>query len=135
MEDSDIYFSTLQSLRAHATKLRKKDEAEEKRLMEYLSVNERIELERENKVLTKWQERQRDWERIEQRISKKLNSKIARPLMMTVTDEYRSKMEEYDLIQAAIPLKDRYAESSWQMMLRGGGPITVAIGHIFSGLE
>lgn len=135
MEESDIYFSTLQSLRAHATKLRKKDEAEEKRLMEYLSVNERIELERENKVLTKWQERQRDWERIEQRISKKLNSKITRPLMMTVTDEYRSKMEEYDLIQAAIPLKDRYAESSWQMTLRGGGPITVAIGHIFSGLE
>lgn len=133
--DSDIYFGTLQSLRAHASKLRKKDDAEEKRLVDYLPVNERIEIERENKVLTKWQERQRDWERIEQRINKKLSSKVARPLMMTVTDEYRSKMEEYDLIQASIPLKERYGESAWQMTLRGGGPITVAIGHIFSGLE
>jgi hypothetical protein len=44
-------------------------------------------------------------------------------------------MEEYDLLQAAIPLKDRFSSSSWQVMLRGGGPIRVAVGHIFSGIE
>eukprot|EP01040_Poterioochromonas_malhamensis_P004688 gene4688-5023_t len=54
---------------------------------------------------------------------------------MTTTDEYRAKLEEYDLIQAAMPLKDRYSDSAWQMSLRGGGPIIVNIGHIFSGLE
>lgn len=133
--DPDVYFGTLRSLRAHSTKLRRKEDAEEKRLVDFLPVNERMEIGKENKVLTRWQERQRDWEKIEQTIARKLNSKVARPLMMTTTDEYRSKMEEYDLIQAAIPLKDRFADSSWQMTLRGGGPISVAVGHIFSGLE
>lgn len=133
--DPDTYFNQINSLRSHAMRIRRKEDAEEQKLVEFLPVNERFQMGKESKVLTRWQERQKDWERIEQVINRKLSSKVARPLMMTTTDEFRSKIEEYDLIQAAIPLKDRYADSSWQMTLRGGGPIIVAIGHIFSGLE
>lgn len=139
------YFSTLKTLSRHAKKLHVKDEEGEKKLLEYLPVNERLSIEKESKVLTRWQERQKDWERIEGTISRKIRTKLmnhkvnrsatSRPLMMTTTDEYRARLEEYDLIQSAIPLKDKFSENAWQMTLRGGGPIHVPVGHIFSGLE
>jgi hypothetical protein len=134
-QNSDAYFSLLTKIQKNAVKVRQKDSDQEKTLMEYLPVNEKFNLNKEGKVLARWQERQRDWERIQSSISKKLGSKSIRPLMMTTTDEYRARIEEYDLIQAALPLKDRYSENSWQMTLRGGGPICIAIGHIFSGIE
>jgi hypothetical protein len=102
--------------------------------MEFLPVNERFNLNKEGKVLTRWQERQRDWDKIQSSINQKLKQPSSRALMMSSTDEYRAKIEEYDLIQAAIPLEDRFVEP-WQLTLRGGGPIRVAVGHAFSGLE
>lgn len=131
----DLYFKSVVKLSRNADKLRQKEDEEEAKLIEYLPVNERFDLDKENKVLTRWQERQRDWEKVETAIGRKLKNKISRPLMMATTDEYRARLEEYDLIQAAIPLKDRFANSAWQMSLRGGGPIRVTIGHMFSGLE
>ena len=141
---AEPYFNTLSKFTRHARRLQIKDEEGEKKLLEYLPVNERMSLEKEQKVLARWQERQKDWERIESSIGKKITAKLmghrinksasGKPLMMTTTDEYRAKLEEYDLIQAAIPLEDKFADN-WQMSLRGGGPIHVAIGHIFSGLE
>lgn len=141
---AEPYFNTLTKFTRHARRLQLKDEEGEKKLLEYLPVNERMSLDKEQKVLARWQERQKDWERIENAIGKKISAKLmghrinksasGKPLMMTTTDEYRAKMEEYDLIQAAIPIEDKFAEN-WQMSLRGGGAIHVAVGHIFSGLE
>ena len=54
--------------------------------------------------------------------------------MMTKSDEYRNKIEDYDLLQAAVPQKDRLG-AQWELTLRGGGPRLVAIGHMFSGIE
>ena len=100
--------------------------------MEYLPVNERFSFNKEGKVLSRWQERQKDWEKIQSSISKKIGLPANKPLMMTTTDEYREKIEQYDLLQAAIPLEDRFVEP-WQMTLRGGGPVRAPVGHIFSG--
>lgn len=137
LDNPEVYFETLKKMTKVAEKIRLKEEDEEKKLVEFLPLNERFTLDKENKVLTRWQERQKEWEKIESLIKKKLTARkgVNRPLMMTTTDEYRAKLEEYDLIQAAMPLKDRYSDSAWQMSLRGGGPIIVNIGHIFSGLE
>lgn len=134
-DNPELYYSTLKQLEKHSKKVRLHDTNLEKKMMEYLPVNEKFNMNKEGKVLTRWQERQRDWERIQSTISKKINSKNTRPLMMSTTDEFRSRVEEYDLIQAALPLKDRYSEAAWQMTLRGGGPIFCSVGHIFSGIE
>lgn len=133
--NTEAYFNDLQKLAKHAQKTLQKEDEEEAKLLTYLPLVERSNLNKEGKVLTRWQERQREWERVQSAITKKLTSKVPRPLMMASTDEYRARMEEYDLIQAAIPVKDRHANSAWEMSLRGGGPIRVAVGHIFSGLE
>jgi len=134
-DNSALYFSTLEQLRRHAETTRKKESEEEKKLIEYLPVNEKFSFNKEGKVLTRWQERQRDWNRIQLQIERKLRSKIKRPLMMTTADEYRAKLEELDLLQASVPDEDRFNESSWQAGLRGGGAIRQPVGHIFSGLE
>ena len=134
-DDPDKYFSNLEQLRRHAAATRKKESEEERKLIEYLPVNEKFSFNKEGKVLTRWQERQRDWNRIQLQIERKLRSKIKRPLMMTTADEYRAKMEELDLLQASVPDEDRFNESSWQAGLRGGGAIRQPVGHIFSGLE
>ena len=134
-DNPDQYFSNLDQLRRHAETTRKKESEEEKKLVEYLPVNEKFSFNKEGKVLTRWQERQRDWNRIQLQIERKLRSKIKRPLMMTTADEYRAKMEELDLLQASVPDEDRFNESSWQAGLRGGGAIRQPVGHIFSGLE
>lgn len=131
----DAYFAKLSLLKTNADTIRKQDSDQEKTLMEYLPVNEKFNLNKEGKVIARWQERQRDWEKIQAQIKRRLTSKVQKPLMMSTTDEYRARIEEYDLLQAAVPLKDRFSSSSWQVMLRGGGPIRVAVGHIFSGIE
>eukprot|EP01031_Cornospumella_fuschlensis_P039605 gene39605-48216_t len=131
----DVYFENLMKLSKHANKIQQKEEEEEAKLLQYLTLVERSNLNKEGKVLARWQERQKDWEKVQTIINKQLSSKVNRPLMMATTDEYRGRMEEYDLIQAAIPLKERFAESAWEMSLRGGGPVRVPVGHIFSGLE
>jgi hypothetical protein len=135
LNNPEAYFKKLDQLQLNADAIRKDDSEQEKKLMEYLPVNEKFNLNKEGKVIARWQERQRDWERIQEQIKRRLTSKVQRPLMMTTTDEFRARSEEYDLLQAAVPLKDRFSDSSWQVMLRGGGPIRVPVGHIFSGLE
>eukprot|EP00981_Chlorochromonas_danica_P004746 scaffold954_cov173-Ochromonas_danica.AAC.32 len=134
-DNPEVYFTLLTKLQRHADRILQKEDEEEMKLQTYLTLVERSNLNKEGKVLTRWQERQREWEKVQNVITKKISSKISRPLMMATTDEYRARMEEYDLIQAAIPPRDRYTNSAWEMSLRGGGPVRVAVGHIFSGLE
>jgi hypothetical protein len=133
-ENPDRYFSELDELTHHAAKVRLEETKMETTLLEYLPVNERFNMNKEAAILSRWEKRQQDWENIQNNLSKKLGIEN-RPLMMTTADEFRSRAEEYDLIQAAIPVKDRYAGEAWKLTLRGGGPIRVPIGHIFSGLE
>ena len=114
--------------------VRLQETQQEQTLMEYLPVNERFSLNKEGKVLSRWQERQKDWEKIQANIAKRIGVPETKPLMMTTTDDYREKLEQFDLLQAAIPLEDRFSEP-WQMTLRGGGPVRASVGHMFSGKD
>lgn len=134
-ESPDRYLESLSKQQRNATKIQSRDVEKEASLLQYLPVNERFSHNKEEKVLLRWQERQKEWEKIEAEVSYKIGASNNHALLMGTTEEFRAKKEEYDLLQAAIPLKDRFGPNSWSMTLRGGCPRTVTIGHIFSGLE
>ena len=128
----DLFISTLKKQYFRAEEIRRKTMQEETMLLTYLPVNERFNLNKEGKVLTQWQERQKDWEKIQAGISKRITASAGHTLMMSKTDDFRIKAEEYDLIQAAIPIEEKYGENIWIKTLRGNAPRSVPIGHIFT---
>lgn len=129
----ELYISTLETMKLKASKARVKEQEKEATIINFLPVNERFNLNKEGKVLTRWQERQKQWESIQNHLASRLGG-TKDSLLMSTLDEYRGRNEEYDVLQAAIPPHERFGTHSWQMLLRGGGERSVAIGHIFSGL-
>lgn len=134
-EDPDLYFETLRKKKDAATKARKHDIELGETLAAYIPMEDRFSLNKEKNVLTLWQQRQKEWQRIQNRIAKTCNTPKDHSLMMQTTDEFRIKAEEYDVLQAAIPASERFGADNWEMQLRGGSTRVVTIGHIFSGLE
>jgi len=88
---------------------------------------------RDTKVMARWQERQRDWERLQQNIALKMGKDPAK-MMMAGNNEFRERLEEYQTVLASVPLHDRNIGAMWEMSLRNGGTRLVPIGNIFSGL-
>lgn len=131
--DADEYLATLRHVQQNAYRLRTQERSKEATLTEYLPMSERFSLNKEGKVLTMWQERQRNWSRIQSNIAKKLSTNSTN-LLMATTDDYRTKAEEYDLIQAAIPAHEKFGAMSWEMQLRGENYVNVPVGHVLSGL-
>lgn len=129
-----LFIETLKKQYQKAEQIRKKNQQQESMLLTYIPVNERFNLNKEGKVLTQWQERQKDWEKIQADISKRISVSANHSLMMTKTDDFRIKNEQYDLIQAAIPIEDRFGPNIWVKTLRGTAPRSVPVGHVFSGL-
>ena len=128
-----VYLETLKAMQEKAYKIRAAEREKEAALVEYLPVNERFNMNKEGKVLTRWQERQKGWSKIQASLAKKLKSRTD-SLLMATTDEFRAKAEEYDILQAAIPPHEKYGINNWEMQLRGGGTRSAHVGHIFSGL-
>ena len=133
--EAEVYFKTLTLRKETASKARAKDKEMGETLASYLPMKERFALAKEKNVMALWQERQLEWQRIQQHIATKCNAPPTHSLMMTTTDEFRVKAEQYDVLQAAIPAVERFGPDSWQMTLRGGSSKVCTIGHIFSGLE
>ena len=70
--------------------------------------------------MARWKERQLDWKRLQRNIARKhnLNQSL---MMMSESNEFREKAEEYQVIQAAIPAHERYGAAYWEMSLRDQG--------------
>lgn len=66
-------------------------------------------------------------------MAKKLN-KDQGDLVMSRAADYREQMEEYELIQKAIPFHQKHGGQSWLMSLRSEGIRYVPVGNLFSGL-
>lgn len=119
--------------------LRQRDEAlkaEEKEKnadLEGLAVHERISLERDEKARALWEKRQAEWDRFKRRMSRKLGRDEG-SLVVSHAEEFREMIEEYDVIQKAIPPDQKHGSEYWMMSLRGEGTRYVAVGNIFSGL-
>jgi hypothetical protein len=129
-----LYLESLKKLQMKASKLRDKEIEKETKLIQYLPVNERFDLNKEGKVLAMWQERQKKWNQIQKSLAKRVGG-TTESLMMNTGDEFRARNEEYDVLQAAIPVHERFGAETWKMMLRDGTERSVTIGHVFSGLS
>lgn len=132
-QDLLTHLEGLGKLIREAEKKREQEAEDEKKLLTQLPISDRINYIKEAKMLSKWQERLQEWERIEQKIVKRVGGH-ANTLLMNSIDEYRAKNEDYEIMQAAIPAQERFGPDSWMMTLRGGGERFVSIGNIFSGL-
>ena len=93
----------------------------------------------EQKILTRWQQRQKDWENIELRLLQKVDGRqgTSHKLMMSNErqSDFREQNEKYFLMTAAVPPEERFSNTNWVMSLRAGGITEVQIGHLFSGLQ
>ncbi len=98
-EDPVKYMSVLRGMQASCYNIQSRNMATETAMVQFLPVNERFNLNKEGKVMALWQERQRDWERVQQRVSTLIKARKRHNLMMTRTDEFRARMEEYDFLQ------------------------------------
>ena len=136
--DPDTYLAILREEQELSRKQQDSGAAAAKIFEERLPFADQLLVRKENKVLLRWQERQRDWQRIQDEITRKLDpagNNQKHQLMMSQTDLFRAKNEQYELLQEAVSPEDRYATSGWQMSLRGGGSTYVMVGHMFSGLS
>lgn len=111
-----------------------KDEArEEAEYAEQLPASERFSLDRDGKVMARWQERQKDWERLQRGLARKMGKEPS-TMMMADSSDFRERLEEYQTVLASVPLHERNLGTLWEMSLRNGGTRLVPIGNIFSGL-
>jgi len=90
-------------------------------------------LEREARALQNFEDWQREWTRFKLNMCRLSNKKLE-DLVISRTDEYREKMEEYKVLDAATPQHEKHGSDYWMMSLRGIGARHVAVGNIFSGL-
>jgi len=132
--DPELYLALLKEKRDEVNEQYNKTLKKEETSLEKLPYHEKLEQTKESKIISRWQERQKDWENIQIKLSKRINNS---KLMMTSErlNEFRSQNEKYALLLACMTTEERYSSSNWTMSLRGGGNSTVSVGHIFSGLQ
>lgn len=63
-----------------------------------------------------------------------VRGKTNRPPCMFSGDEFREKVEEYELIEKAMPREEKYRDNLWFMSLRDSWARFIPLGSIFSGL-
>lgn len=95
--------------------------------------SERLMQGKDHRVMARWLERQRDWERLQHNIAEKLGRDETK-MLMNESNDFRERFEEYELLQAAVPPQERNQGTMWEMSLRNGGTRLIPIGNIFSGL-
>jgi hypothetical protein len=113
---SDDYIKTLKRLQNHSSRVRAHDVEREETMRSTLPMNDRLLMSREKKVLTLWQERQRDWQQVEQKITRRIKAGEKHTLMMLASDEYRARIEEYDLLQAAVRVLFYYCSAFFLLL-------------------
>lgn len=129
----------LDLLKEEKAKVKKREEDE--KLLDFEDLKQRpfqeqLILTKESKVLLKWQQRQKEWERIQKILAKKISSNMKLMMNSERLNEFRTVQEKSELQIASIPPEDLYTANNWVMGLRGGGgTMTLSIGHIFSGLQ
>ena len=135
-EDPSKYLTTLRDLRSRMHGARKQSMNRRATLSQFLPIVERLGLNKEGKILAKWQERQREWDQIAADISMRLSAPKHHALLMTKTDEFRARAEEYGFIRATVPASEARADEGWwEWSLRGSTTRVATVGHMFSGLS
>lgn len=101
--------------------------------LKHLTVQEKLLVRRDQRILENWERQKKDWERIRHVAVTKLGRK-KNDLVITKSEEYREKVELFDLLGKATPAEDASGGHSWYHSLRNDGSRFVRVGNIFSGL-
>mmetsp|Transcript_26024 Transcript_26024/g.33826 ORF Transcript_26024/g.33826 Transcript_26024/m.33826 type:complete len:1676 (+) Transcript_26024:31-5058(+) len=129
----NAYLHRLQASINNSIEKLEQDERSEQEHISTLLPSERFNKLRDGKVMARWEERQKDWELLQNKIAKKMN-KDPTKMLMGESNEFRERLEEYQTVLASLPLHERNIGALWEMSLRNGGPRHAPIGNIFSGL-
>jgi hypothetical protein len=68
-----------------------------------MSIHKRSEMSREYHAISRWNEMQNSWSSFKKRISKQLG-KNPEDLVISLSDDYREMIEEYNLLQKVCQL-------------------------------
>jgi 3-phosphoglycerate kinase len=110
------------------------EESRNKQLMiNSLLPSEKFNKLRDGKVMARWEERQKEWERLQNTIARKMG-KDPKKMLMGESNDFRERLEEYQTVLASVPLHERNIGALWEMSLRDGATRHAPIGNIFSGL-
>ena len=134
----ELYLDLIEEERKIVEKLMVKDADEEHKWLRDLPYHEQLEIMKEQNVLVRWQERQRDWEKIESRLIQRVDPKQTAHKLMMDSDrqnEFRVETEKYRVMMQAFPDEERFNSSNWTQSLRDGGVTIAQVGHLFSGLQ
>ena len=139
MEEHISNLEKLEELKEHLVHMnetREKEKEERKRRLQGMHIFERLDDKREERILTRHEKRQREWEEFRTRMVKKLG-KHHDPdnLVFNRAEEWRAMLEEKDLLMKAQPIESRQGSNLWQMSLRDAWTRYIAVGGPFSGLE
>lgn len=116
----------------------RRDKEEDDSWIEEQPYHEQLQILKEKKVLSRWQDRTKEWEKIEAQLMRKVNPALAPHTLMINSErqsEFRAQNERYSLMTAVVPAEERFSSTNWVMSLRGGGVTELQIGHLFSGLQ
>ncbi|CAD7926030.1 unnamed protein product [Amoebophrya sp. A120] len=98
-----------------------------------LTVGEKINAQRHQKALARWEKMKQEWEKF-RGIASKVTDRPKEALTITAAEEYRERVELMDLIDRATPDFIKSGGYGWYQSLRDYGARLVTIGNIFSGL-
>jgi len=92
------------------------------------------ESDRQTRALELWDKYQRERDVLVSHLNEVRGPKDKRVPVMLSGDEYRERVEEFDLIEKAMPREDKYRDNLWFMSLRDSWARFIPLGSIFSGL-
>jgi len=88
---------------------------------------------RQERALKRYEAMKKEWEKFRNKMSEKMG-RDADELVFARSEDYREMLEEYDLLQKAVPVEERQASNVWLMSLRNSWTTYVPVGNAFSGL-
>jgi len=89
---------------------------------------------RQTRALERWDKYQKERDLLASHLKEVRGPKDKRVPVMMSGDEYRERVEEFDLIEKAMPREDKYRDNLWFMSLRDSWARFIPLGSIFSGL-
>jgi len=102
--------------------------------LQKLTVYEKIIAGRDERMLARHNKMEAEWERHRNYVSKRLHRSVDQ-LVVSKAEEFREKVELFDLLDRATPVGIKSGGYSWYHSLRNDGSRHVQVGNMFSGLS
>ncbi|KAF4656047.1 hypothetical protein FOZ61_007226 [Perkinsus olseni] len=103
------------------------------RRLESLTLEEKLMADRESRVIDRHEAVAREWERFRKRAAE-ATGRDSGELVITRAEEFRERIELFELLDSVTPLAEKSGEDLWYHTLRDGGVKFIQVGNMFSGL-